>query len=177
MNSATATNVVYLSLGANLGDRRRNLIAALQHLQQALEITKLSSIYETEPVDYLNQPRFFNIICSGLTNLSPQALLQYVKETEVLIGRQPSVRYGPRLIDIDIIFYNDLHLIQEDLIIPHPRMAERAFVLVPLVEIAPDIVDPVSGQAVQEILGLVSQGGVKKFGADLNILLKRDLSS
>jgi 2-amino-4-hydroxy-6-hydroxymethyldihydropteridine diphosphokinase len=176
MNATTATHIVYLSLGSNLGDRRRNLITALQRLQEIMDISKISSLYETEPVDYLVQPQFFNIICSGRTTLSPQKFLQYVKETEELIGRQPSVRYGPRLIDIDIIFYDDLHLVQEDLIIPHPRMAERAFVLVPLVEIAPTVIDPVSGKTVDEMLQSISQNSVNK-QSDLNVLLERDLSS
>ena len=144
-----AVHTVYLALGSNLGDRRANLAAALQRLRGVMEISTVSSIYETEPVGYLDQPRFFNIVLQGKTTLSAQELLKYAKEIEVAIGRQPTFRYGPRPIDIDIIFFDDLQIAQDNLIVPHPRMAERAFVLVPLTEIAPEIVDPVSGHTAQ----------------------------
>jgi 2-amino-4-hydroxy-6-hydroxymethyldihydropteridine diphosphokinase len=173
-NKIDRSHTVYLSLGTNLGDRRSNLIAALQHLQKVIEICTVSSVYETEPVGYLDQPRFFNLVCSGTTTLSAQELLKDVKEIEIRIGRLPSVRYGPRLIDIDIILYDDLHSTQDDLTVPHPRMAERAFVLVPLGEIAPDMIDPVSGLYVQELLSRVSQDGVKRLGPDLSISLNQD---
>ncbi len=172
-----ATHVVYLALGSNLGDRRGNLATALQRLREVVEISTVSSIYETEPVGYLDQPRFFNIVCRGKTTLSPAELLKYIKAIEVAIGRQPTFRNGPRPIDIDIIFYDDLRVEQEDLIIPHARMAERAFVLAPLAEIAPDVVDPVNGKSAQELLEAVSQDGVKKLAPDLRISLDRDIQS
>src|SRR5579884_4456227 len=156
-----ATHTVYLALGSNIGDRRGNLAAALQRLREVVEITAISSIYETEPVGYLDQPRFFNIVIAGKTSLSAPELLKYAKDIEVAIGRQPTFRNGPRPIDIDIIFFDDSQIVQDHLIVPHPRMAERAFVLVPLTEIAPDAVDPVSGHTVQELLKSVSQDGVK----------------
>src|SRR5438105_2606484 len=170
-----ATHSVYLALGSNMGDRRGNLAAALQRLREVVEISAISSIYETEPVGYLDQPRFFNIVCYGKTTLSAQELLKYAKEIEVAIGRQPTFRNGPRPIDIDIIFFDDLSITQDNLIVPHPRMAERAFVLVPLAEIAPDVVDPVSGHSVQELLDAVSQDGVKKLAPGLRISLDRDI--
>src|SRR5579885_2977193 len=142
---APGTQVGYLALGSNLGDRRGNIAAALQRLRAIIEIETISSVYETEPVGYLEQPRFLNIVCGGKTRLSAQELLKAAKEIEVAIGRQPTFRNGPRPIDIDIIFYDDLHITEDNLTIPHPRMAERAFVLVPLAEIAPDAVDPVTG--------------------------------
>src|SRR5215467_8515482 len=120
-NKPAATHIVYLALGSNLGDRRGNLAAALQRLREVVEVSTVSSIYETEPVGYLDQPRFFNIVCCGRTALVPTELLKYIKAIEVAIGRQPTFRNGPRPIDIDIIFYDDLHIEQEDLIIPHPR--------------------------------------------------------
>src|SRR5205085_2605657 len=170
-------HTVYLALGSNLGDRRGNLAAALQRLREVMEISTVSSIYETEPVGYLDQPRFFNIVLQGKTTLSAQELLKYAKEIEAAIGRQPTFRNGPRPIDIDIIFFDDLQIKQDNLIVPHPRMAERAFVLVPLAEIAPDAVDPVSGYSVQELLDAVSQDGVKKLASNLRISLDRDIQS
>ncbi|TMF43049.1 MAG: 2-amino-4-hydroxy-6-hydroxymethyldihydropteridine diphosphokinase, partial [Chloroflexi bacterium] len=140
-----ATHTVYLGLGSNLGDRRGNLAAALQRLREVFEITSVSSVYDTEPVGFADQPRFLNIVLKGQTALDPEALLDYVKQIEAKLGRQPSFRYGPRPIDIDILLYDDLHIEQDNLTIPHPRMAERAFVLVPLAEIAPESVEPVSG--------------------------------
>ncbi|HEX6485004.1 MAG TPA: 2-amino-4-hydroxy-6-hydroxymethyldihydropteridine diphosphokinase, partial [Ktedonobacteraceae bacterium] len=172
-----ATHSIYLALGSNMGDRRGNLAAALQRLREVVEISTISSIYETEPVGYLDQPRFFNIVCYGKTTLKAQELLHFVKDIEVAIGRQPTFRNGPRPIDIDIIFYDDLHVIQDNLTIPHPRMAERAFVLAPLAEIAPDAVDPVTGQTAQDLLNSISQEGVKKLAPDLRISLDRDIQS
>src|SRR5438105_24548 len=125
-----ATHSVYLALGSNMVDRRSNLATALQRLREVVEIFAISSIYETEPVGYLDQPRFFNIVCYGKTALSAQELLKYAKDIEVAVGRQSTFRNGPRPIDIDIIFYDELHVTRDNLTIPHPRMAERAFVLV-----------------------------------------------
>lgn len=161
-NTATTTHTVYLALGSNLGDRHRYLRGALQYLRERVDLATISSIYETEPVGYLEQPLFLNLVCSGKTQLSPQELLKFAKEIEVTIGRQPSLRNGPRSIDIDILIYDDLHLAQADLIIPHPRMTERAFVLVPLAEIAPRLLDPISGQTMQALLEKISQRGIKK---------------
>ncbi|HLH61956.1 MAG TPA: GTP cyclohydrolase MptA [Ktedonobacteraceae bacterium] len=172
-----ATHTVYLALGSNIGDRRGNLAAALQRLREVVEITAISSIYETEPVGYLDQPRFFNIVIAGKTSLSAPELLKYAKDIEVAIGRQPSFRNGPRPIDIDIIFYDDLHITEGNLTIPHPRMAERAFVLVPLAEIAPGVVDAATGHTAQELLDAVSQEGVKKLAPDLRISLEHDIQN
>jgi GTP cyclohydrolase-4 len=170
-------HTVYLALGSNLGDRRGNLAAALQRLREVMEVSKVSSIYETEPVGYLDQPNFFNIVLESKTTLSAQELLKYAKEVEAAIGRQPTFRNGPRPIDIDIIFFDDQKISQDNLIVPHARMAERAFVLVPLAEIAPDAVDPVSGHTVQELLKSVSQNGVKKLAPSLRISLEHDIQS
>lgn len=175
--ATVAMHTVYLALGSNLGDRRGNLAAALQRLREVMEITTISSIYETEPVGYLDQPRFLNIVCCGKTTLPTRELLKYAKNVEAAIGRQPSFRNGPRPIDIDIIFYDNLHITQDDLTIPHPRMSERAFVLVPLAEIAPNAIDPVSGQTVQQLLDKVSQDGVSKLASSLRISLDRDIQS
>jgi len=164
-------HIVYLALGSNIGDRYSNLVAALKRMRDVVEIRAVSSIYETEPVGYLDQPRFYNIVCSGTTVLPAPELLKYAKEIERALGRQPSFPNGPRLIDIDIIFYDDLCMARGDLTIPHPRMAERPFVLVPLVEIAPQMVDPISGHTARELLQNVSQEGVKKLVPALHISL------
>lgn len=172
-----ATHNVYLALGSNLGDRRGYLAAALQQLREVIIIDTISSVYETEPVGYLEQPRFLNIACSGKTWLSAQDLLKYAKAVEVTIGRQPSFRNGPRSIDIDILLYDDLQIQQEELTIPHPRMRERAFVLAPLSEIAPNIVDPASGKTIQELSTTVSHDGVNKIATSLRIPLDRDIQN
>ncbi|MGI9060135.1 MAG: GTP cyclohydrolase MptA [Ktedonobacteraceae bacterium] len=176
-HTTTATHTVYLALGSNLGDRRGHLSAAIQQLREIMAVSAVSSVYETEPVGYLEQPRFLNMVCSGTTQLSAQELLKYAKGIEATLGRQTTVRNGPRPIDIDIIFFDDLRLMEDDLTVPHPRMAERAFVLVPLAEIAPDLIDPGSGQTVEELLATVSQNGVKKIAANLRIALDRDIQS
>jgi 2-amino-4-hydroxy-6-hydroxymethyldihydropteridine diphosphokinase len=158
------THIAYLALGSNLGDRQKHLSDALQYLQKVLSIERVSSIYETEPVGYLDQSSFFNLVCEGTTNLSPLELLKFVKDAEVHLGRQPTFRNGPRIIDIDILLYDDLCIQEEQLTIPHPRIAERAFVLVPLVEIAPNAIEPTKKQTAQALLANVSQQGVRKVG-------------
>jgi GTP cyclohydrolase-4 len=172
-----ATHTIYLALGSNLGDRRANLAAALQRLRNAVEIISLSSVYETEPVGYTDQPRFLNMVLQGRTNLSPEALLAYVKSIEVTLGREPTFRNGPRPIDIDILFYDELRHNEEHLTIPHPRLAERAFVLVPLTEIAPDVIDPASGKSARELLESVPKDGVKQLDSGLRITLDRDIQN
>jgi len=176
-HTPVATHTVYLALGANIGDRRGNLAAALQRLREVMEIEIISSIYETDPVGYIDQPRFLNIVCRGKTWLQAENLLKYAKEIEFAIGRRPSFRNGPRPIDIDILLYDDLKLEQEHLTIPHPRMRERAFVLAPLSEIAPEVIDPVSGKTAQELLAGVSQEGVTRLAPNLKISLDRDIQS
>lgn len=158
-------HTIYLALGSNLGDRHKHLTDALQYLRGTINIERTSSIYETEPVGYLDQPPFFNLVCQGTTHLSPQELLKFVKDTELHLGRQPTFRNGPRIIDIDILLYDDLSLQEEQLTIPHPRMAERAFALVPLVEIAPNAIEPTRKQTAQALLATISQQGVRKVGS------------
>ncbi len=176
-HTTTATHTVYLALGSNLGDRRGHLSAAIQQLREIMDVSAVSSVYETEPIGYLEQPRFLNMVCSGTTQLSAQELLKYAKGIEATLGRQTTVRNGPRPIDIDIIFFDDLCLMEDNLTVPHPRMAERAFVLVPLAEIAPDLIDPVSGQTIEKLLATVSQNGVTKIAANLRISLDRDMQN
>ena len=133
---------VYLGLGSNLGDRYGRLIEAFDRLQAHIAIDVISSIYETEPWGYADQPRFLNVACGGETDLSPQELLGAVKTIETEMGREATFRYGPRAIDIDILLYGDVVVDQTDLAIPHTQLHERDFVLAPLGEIAPDVVHP-----------------------------------
>ena len=143
---------IYLALGSNLGDRMGNLASAVERLSQKVNIKKVSSVYETEPVYYKEQPLYFNAVCLAVTELEPSDLLRFVKGIESDLGRQPSFRNAPRLIDIDILFYGDRVVQTAELTIPHPGIAERAFVLVPLAEIAPKLVHPVIHKKVEDLL-------------------------
>jgi 2-amino-4-hydroxy-6-hydroxymethyldihydropteridine diphosphokinase len=146
-------HLVYLALGTNLGDRQRNLNEALQLLADKVNVAEISRLYETAPAYVLDQPAFLNMAVKGHTDLSPTDLLAYLKNIEAQIGREKTVRYGPRQIDLDILFYDDLILnIPPLLHIPHPRMVERAFVLRPLADIAPDFVHPLLKQTVRALL-------------------------
>ncbi|NUQ39588.1 MAG: 2-amino-4-hydroxy-6-hydroxymethyldihydropteridine diphosphokinase [Caldilineales bacterium] len=134
---------VYLALGANLGDRGQNLAEAIGWLGQVIAITQVSPIYETAPWGVLDQPDFLNQVIAGSTDLTPFALLAATQATEQAMGRQPhGPRYGPRLIDIDMLFYGALTFASYALTLPHPRLVERSFVLQPLADIAPDLVHP-----------------------------------
>lgn len=170
-----AFHQVYLSLGANLGDRQGNILQALQYIQTRASVTKVSSFYETVPVGYLDQPKFINVACALETDLSPGDLLHLLKWVEKRMGRQESFRNAPRPIDIDILFYDDLVLESSELVIPHPRLHDRAFVLVPLAEIAPNLVHPVLNLTVAEMLNRISQEGVERLERSLHLRLERDV--
>src|SRR5262245_22924232 len=137
-----ATTEVYLALGSNLGDRRANLGAAVQRLREQVAIEALSSLYETEPAYVTDQPRFLNAALRGRTALAAPALLGFVKQIERELRRAAGQRYGPRSVDIDLLLYGEQTVDAPQLTVPHPRMAERPFVLAPLAEIAPDLIPP-----------------------------------
>lgn len=156
---------VFLGIGTNLGERERNLRDARTVLSQRLEILKESSIYQTAPWGYLDQPAFLNQVIEAQTDLSSLNLLDFLKQTEKELGRQANFRYGPRLIDLDILFYGNRIILTDRLQIPHPRIVERAFVLVPMAEIARDFVHPQNKQTIGQLLEtLPDLGGVEKCG-------------
>lgn len=155
--------VVFLSLGSNLGDRQKNLIAVENLLPPQVIIKERSPIYETEPWGYQEQPRFLNQVLSVTTSLSPWDLLTYLNDIEKSIGRKPSFRYGPREVDIDILLYGDQEIVQENLIIPHERLTERAFVLAPLADLAPELILPGSKNTIAGILDTIDTSDVYLF--------------
>jgi 2-amino-4-hydroxy-6-hydroxymethyldihydropteridine diphosphokinase len=142
---------VYLGLGSNLEDRQNNLRLALDFISERIKIEKLSPVYDTAPVGNTNQPRFMNMVARVSSRLSASTLLFMVKGIEAKLGRVPID--SPRPIDIDILFYDDQVInTPPQLIVPHPRLAERGFVLIPLADIAPDLVHPVSKKTVKQML-------------------------
>jgi 2-amino-4-hydroxy-6-hydroxymethyldihydropteridine diphosphokinase len=144
---------VYLSLGSNLSDRQANLEKAVQQLgDNRIEVRRVSSLYRTEPVGYAEQPWFLNCVAEVMTDLMPLQLVRRCQGVERELGRRPGPKNGPRLIDIDILLYENAVVHSPEVTIPHPRMAERRFVLVPLAELAPALEDPVSGLRIREML-------------------------
>jgi 2-amino-4-hydroxy-6-hydroxymethyldihydropteridine diphosphokinase len=155
----TADHTIYLALGANLGDRAASLRAAVERLRGPISIERMSAVYETEPAYLLDQPRFLNMALCGRTALDPQALLALLKRIERDVGRVAGPRFGPRAIDVDILLYDDLALAGANLTVPHPRMAERPFVLMPLAEIAPELVPPGWDRSIGALAAVVRGNG------------------
>ena len=163
----TEAVVVYLGLGSNMGDRQKNLDKALDLLSQRLRLGKISSIYDTEPVGNIDQPRFLNMVCQAYTRLAPEGLLALCKGIESKLGRASGKPNTPRPLDIDILLYDEQTVDTPDLVIPHSKMTERAFVLVPLAEIAPDLLLATKGKTVKELLkDITEKQGVFQWDSD-----------
>ncbi len=161
--SQTQTHTVYLGMGTNVGDRQANLMAAIAALPPEVEMTRRSAIFQTPPWGYTDQPDFLNLVVEAATRLSPLELLAHLKQIEGQIGRTETFHWGPREIDIDILFYDDLLFEDSGLTIPHPRLHERAFVLLPLSALAPDLRHPKLGQSVRAMLAEVDTSGLALF--------------
>jgi 2-amino-4-hydroxy-6-hydroxymethyldihydropteridine diphosphokinase len=155
---------VYIGLGSNLGDRLDNLAQARDSLTAAgIGILRTSSVYETAPRDVVDQPMFLNQVIEAETRLFPRQLLSRVQHIEQVMGRTRTIAKGPRIIDIDILLFGAFVMATPELEIPHPRMAERRFVLEPLAELAPELRHPVTKKSVREMLAKVSDQQARRF--------------
>ena len=151
---------VYISLGSNLGDRAGNLLTAIAHMGECISNIQKSPIFETPPWGVLEQPSFFNMVITGTTLLTPFRLLAFLKNIEVEMGRVKALHWGPRVIDLDILLYDELQVKQPHLTIPHANICERAFVLVPLADLAPQLVIPGTDRTVAQWLQSVDRTGI-----------------
>lgn len=154
-------HTVYLALGSNLGNRLAKLRAAIGLLPPQMVVKEKSRVYETPPWGHTDQPAFLNQVVKVLTYMEPLPLLKHLKRLERVLGREATFENGPRVIDIDMLFYDDIALENSEMTLPHPRMHERAFVLVPLAEIAPDLVHPVLGKTMLELLQPLDTTGIE----------------
>jgi 2-amino-4-hydroxy-6-hydroxymethyldihydropteridine diphosphokinase len=152
----------YLSLGSNVGDREHMLGEALRLLESpGLHVVRVSPVYETEPQEFKNQPWFLNLVAEIQTSLFPMQLLTRLRKIERKLGRKRTVEKGPRSIDIDILLYGESVIDSQDLVVPHPRMHERRFVLQPLADLAPDLRHPVLRRSVKELLAGVTGQAIR----------------
>jgi len=156
----------YIGLGANLGDREASIKEALSELARSdCRLVLVSSIYETAPMGFSDQPDFLNAVAEIETDLEPRELLDVLGRIERRIGREETFKWGPRIIDLDILLYGDQILAEDNLEIPHPEMQHRAFVLTPLAEIAPEVKHPVLGLTAREMSAEIGAEGVRRYQA------------
>lgn len=156
-------HIVYLALGSNMGNRLSNLKAAVLNLTPQMTVKQKSSVYETPPWGFIEQDAFLNQVVKVTTYLEPEPLLRHLKRMETALGRVPNFQNGPRVIDIDILFFDIMIINTPPLVVPHPRLHERAFVLVPLAEIEPDFVHPILQRPINKILEDVDRSEIKLF--------------
>jgi 2-amino-4-hydroxy-6-hydroxymethyldihydropteridine diphosphokinase len=161
---------VWLGLGTNVGDLAGNLARALAALEPFIDIDAVSAVYETEPFGYVDQPLFWNLALRGRTRLDPRALLGALQQCERDVGRTPTFRMGPRLIDIDLLLYDDIVMDSAALRVPHPGLHERAFVLLPLLELDPGLVHPVTGVRLDASIAARDPAGVRRLGDAADVL-------
>jgi 2-amino-4-hydroxy-6-hydroxymethyldihydropteridine diphosphokinase len=154
---------VFIGAGSNLGDRLEALRTAERMLAPEVKVLKASKVYETPPWGYKDQPAFLNQVMQVETELDSPALLEHLKRIEKKMGRKATFRYGPRAIDLDILFYDGLIYSTESLQIPHPMASERAFVLVPMRDIAPDFIHPTLGKTITELARKVDSSGITAY--------------
>ncbi len=157
------THKLYLGLGSNLGDRQAHLDAAVAALAPSVRVLRRSAIYETAPWGYTDQPAFLNQVLEAGTDLEPKELLALLKATEKQLGRQTRFKNGPREIDIDILLIDDLVLNEDRLRVPHPGLYDRAFILTPLAEVAPELIIPGQKQTVKDLLAALDTSGIKVY--------------
>ena len=159
----TELHQVYIALGSNVGDRAAHFELAIEALGKFVMVTERSPIYETEPWGYYDQRDFLNQVVGGETDISPNDLMRQLKIIERDLGREKNFTNGPRVIDLDLLFYDQLVIETATLTIPHPRMRGRAFVLRPLADLDPDLRHPVYELTVSELLAETDQGGINPF--------------
>lgn len=147
----------YIGIGTNLGDKEKNIKNAVRLLKEKCEIIKSSPLYKTEPVGFKNQDWFINCVIEARTKLAPYELLHFLKDIEKSMGRAKAIKYGPRIIDLDILYYGDLILKEKNLTIPHPRMHKRLFILAPLVDISPDFIHPKLKKGIKALIADLKQ--------------------
>jgi 2-amino-4-hydroxy-6-hydroxymethyldihydropteridine diphosphokinase len=163
-------HTVWLALGTNIGDRAGNLARALDAMEPHVAIEAISDVYETEPFGFTGQPVFWNLVVRGRTGLAPAALLDRLQQCERDVGRIPTFRMGPRIIDIDILLHDDTRMQTAPLTLPHPGLLERAFVLVPLLDIDAGLVHPETGVRLADVVARLDTSGVRRLGAAAEVL-------